>query len=206
METTVEEQNEAEIAANYPGSEEARPKNGGYMEPLNAPWDEMKDAVEKHGMTLLQVSEQFGVSHDAVKQRASRHEWLTPKRLAELLAKRRTAEMERASLAVTQGGVVVKCAPDAIQAVSDTFERHRSTTLLGLAKLAGKGIERAISANLEVENWQDAKIVADIAMKLHNVGQEGVNVNVLVGGDGGFDGPTISISDEMEDDETGEDD
>lgn len=168
-------------------------KVGGFMEPLNAPWEEMKDAVEKHGMTLLQVSEQFGVSYDAVRQRASRYEWLTPKRLQELLAKRRAAEMERASQAVTQGAVVAKTAPDALQAVADTFERHRSQTLLGLAKLAGKGIERAISANLEVENWQDAKIVADIAMKLHNVGSEGVNVNVLVGGDGGFDGPVIEI-------------
>jgi len=187
METS---ETEATSAAELPD----KPKIGGYMEPLNAPWEEMKDAVEKHGLTLLQVSEQFGVSHEAVRQRASRYEWLTPKRLQELLEKRRKSEMERASQAVTQGGVVAKCAPDALQAVADTFERHRSTTLLGLAKLAGKGIERAINANLEVENWQDAKIVADIAMKLHNVGQEGVNVNVLVGGDGGFEGPVIELN------------
>ena len=106
------------------------------------------------------------------------------------------------SRAVTSGLDVAKVPSNAISAVVETFESHRSGTLLNLARMAGKGISRAMQADLPIENWQDAKIVADIAMKLHNVGQEGVNVNVLVGGDGGFDGPLVEIGDIETDIET----
>ena len=71
-----------------------------------------------------------------------------------------------------------------------------------LAKAAEKGVERFASANLEVENWQDAKIAADIAMKLHNVGQEGVQVNVCAAFAGMEEGPVVSISGDQEEDET----
>lgn len=66
----------------------------------------------------------------------------------------------------------------ALQALTESMEGYKSRTILGLAKLAEKGVSRAVSADLPVENWQDAKIAAEIAMKLHQVGQESVQVNI----------------------------
>jgi hypothetical protein len=160
-------------------------------------WIEVRRAVEA-GMSQIEASKVFNISYEAIRQRAAREEWITEKRLAAMKeAAKVTSESQR-------GAVSEKPAETAIVALSTSLEGHRSRTVTGLAKLAQKGVERAISADLPIENWQDAKIVADIAMKLHNVGQEGVNVNVLVGGDGGFDGPLIEISEELGDDDIDE--
>lgn len=161
-------------------------------------WQEVRKACEA-GMTYGEASEKWQIENATIRKRAQREEWITTTRIkimAEKIIEKESQDKAEGikSRAVTSGLDVAKVPSNAISAVVETFESHRSGTLLNLAKLAGKGIERAINANLEVENWQDAKIVADIAMKLHNVGQEGVNVNVLVGGEGGFDGPLIEIS------------
>lgn len=190
MESTVEEQNEAEVKANYPGCEDVR----SFPEPVLTveQWKECQRCVES-GMDLNEAAQAFGVEYEAVKKKAQRGQWLTKTRIVTLaagLAEKEAAKVKSLSPVVPTGEKRTELAP---KLLAESFESHRSQTLLSLAKLAGKGIERAINANLEVENWQDAKIVADIAMKLHNVGSEGVNVNVLVGGDGGFDGPVIEI-------------
>ena len=157
-------------------------------------WNEVKRAVEA-GMEMREASTRFNVDYQTVKVRAWREGWLHDskiKALAEQVKAKEAAKVESLKPIETEGQ---KRAETASQAIVESFESHRSGTLLNLAKLAGKGISRAMQADLPIENWQDAKIVADIAMKLHNVGQEGVNVNVLVGGDGGFDGPVVEISD-----------
>jgi len=227
MESTVEEQNEAEVKANYPGREDVLEKEMAEMmrkrsddttsavnalrkafpEPVltREQWRECRRAVEA-GMQLREAAESFGVEYEAVKKRSLREEWLTEARIvskAEEIAGKEAERVRNLSRPVPTGE---KRAETASQALVESFENHRSGTLLNLARMAGKGISRAMQADLPIENWQDAKIVADIAMKLHNVGQEGVNVNVLVGGDGGFEGPVISLSEECDMDETGDDD
>lgn len=153
-------------------------------------WSECRRCVEA-GLEMKEAAEKFGVDYQTVKQRAYREKWLHDSRikaLAEQVKAKEAAKVVNLSPTVT---FEQKPVLTASQAIAETFESHRSGTLLNLAKLAGKGIERAVAANLEIENWQDAKIAADIAMKLHQVGEQGVQVNVLVGGDGGFDGPLI---------------
>ena len=162
-------------------------------------WQEVRKACEA-GMTYGEASEKWQIENATIRKRAQREEWITTTRIkimAEKIIEKESQDKAEGikSRAVTSGQDVARVPSNAIQAVAETFESHRSGTLLNLARMAGKGISRAVQADLPIENWQDAKIVADIAMKLHNVGQEGVNVNVLVGGDGGFDGPVVEISD-----------
>ena len=174
----------------------AKPAPASFPKPVLSveQWREAEKAFNA-GMSYQDIAASFGVGYDAVRQRACRDEWLTPARIKakheELMAKE-AAKVVNLSQPVTAGE---ERPQNALQALSTSLEGYRSQTVLGLAKLAKKGVERAIDANLTIENWQDAKIVADIAMKLHNVGQEGVQVNVLVGGDGGFDGPVVETQD-----------
>lgn len=158
-------------------------------------WEQVRRACEA-GLEFREAAEVFKTSYDAIKQRACREKWLTPLRI----------EKERQALAVAtlspEAGLQVKRPETALQAIAETFESHRSQTLLGLAKLAGKGIQKAIDANLEIENWQDAKIAADIAMKLHNVGQESVQVNIAQAFAGMDEGPLVSIDEVNDEDST----
>lgn len=154
-------------------------------------WIEIRRAVEA-GMSQKEASDVFKISYEAIKKRAQREEWLTENRIKE------AKEAKIASLVPAKS-----LAPqNALQAVAESFESHRSGTLLNLAKLAGKGIQRAIDANLNIENWQDAKIAADIAMKLHNVGQESVQVNIAQAFAGMDEGPLVSISGDLDEGET----
>lgn len=133
-------------------------------------WQEIRRAVEA-GMSQKEASDVFRVSYDAIRQRAAREEWITEKRLAAMKAERVTSESQ-------QLASESKRPETALQALTESMEGYKSRTILGLAKLAEKGVSRAVSADLPVENWQDAKIAAEIAMKLHQVGQESVQVNI----------------------------
>lgn len=142
-------------------------------------------------MELSEAAKAFGVEYEAVKKRAQREQWFTKTRiktLADELKEKEAAKVRSLSPAVPTNE---KPALTASQAIAETFESHRSGTLLNLAKLAGKGIQKAIDANLEIENWQDAKIAADIAMKLHNVGQDSVQVNIAQAFAGMDEGPVV---------------
>ena len=136
-----------------------------WQNPVATPerWLEVRRAVEA-GMSQKEASEVFNVSYDAIRQRANREEWLTEARVA----------AKKAELVTKQS----QGAETALEAVAVSLEGYRSQTLLSLAKLAKKGVETAVAAQLPVENWQDAKIAAEIAMKLHQVGSEAVQVNI----------------------------
>lgn len=149
-------------------------------------WEQVREACVA-GMSYRDAEKVFKVDYFAIKQRAWREEWPTPLKLEKM-------RREKTVTDVLQGGQVTDKRPEtAIEALSTSFEGYRSRTLLQLAKAAENGVKRIVDADLPVESWQDAQIAATIAMKLHNVGQEGVNVNVLVGGDGGFEGPVVEI-------------
>jgi transposase-like protein len=153
-------------------------------------WSECRRAVES-GLEMKEAAAKFGIEYQTVKVRAWREKWLHDSRIKTLAEQVKAKEAAKVVSLLPPETVERKPALTASSAITETFESHRSQTLLNLAKLAGKGIQRAIDANLNIENWQDAKIAADIALKLHGVGEQGVQVNVLVGGDGGFDGPVI---------------
>ena len=137
-------------------------------------WAQVKEACVA-GMSYQDAAKIFKTSYDAIRQRASREEWLTPLKIEKVLRAQSVTKTEQVSQRVVE---VEKRPETALEAVSATLEGYRSRTLLGLAKLAEKGVSRAIDANLEIENWQDAKIAADIALKLHQVGQDAVQVNI----------------------------
>ena len=169
-------------------------------------WQEVRRACEA-GMSYGEASQKWNVENATIRKRAQREEWITDSRIkvmAEKIIEKESQEKAKAieSRLVTKGGLVQNAPSSAISAVVETFESHRSQTLLGLAKLAGKGIQRAIDANLEIENWQDAKIAADIAMKLHNVGQDSVQVNIAQAFAGMDEGPLVSISGDLDEGET----
>ena len=178
----------AETSQEQPKREFPKPLEG-------VDWQQCRSAVEA-GLELPEASRVFKVPYEAVKKRAQREGWLHP-------AKVETLKNEK-----TREAILSRTCPDgekpattALEAVSASLEGYRSRTLLGLAKLAEKGVSRAIDANLEIENWQDAKIAADIAMKLHQVGQEGVQVNICNAFADMDEGKLIETEAEIMDDE-----
>ena len=163
-------------------------------------WAEVRRAVEA-GLEMREAAERFKLSYQTLKVRAWREGWLHDSRiktLAEQVKTKEAAKVAALKPAETQGE---KRSETAVEALSTSLEGYRSRTLLGLAKLAEKGVSRAIDANLEIENWQDAKIAADIAMKLHQVGQEGVQVNICNAFADMDEGKLIETEAEIMDDE-----
>ena len=141
-------------------------------------WSEVRRACEA-GLTLADASRVFGIDREAVKQRAWRENWLHPAKIEALKAEKlKLLESQQAAELSPGYNHGAKKAETAIQALTESMEGYKSRTMLSLLKLAEKGVSRAVSADLPVENWQDAKLVADIAMKLHQVGQESVQVNI----------------------------
>lgn len=157
-------------------------------------WKEARRAVEA-GMSLQEAADTWGVDYEAVKKRAQREEWLTPTRIRTLAEKLAEAE----SRAVPSPEIAPR---NALEAFTRELSEKRVSTLLKLAKLAEKGVEKAASAELPVESWQDAKIVADIALKLHQPDNSAVQVNIVSGeaGDwsGAFDGLIETEKDSQE--------
>lgn len=148
------------------------------------------------GMPYSEAAKVFQVTQEAIRQRAFRGQWLTPIKIEKMKQAQAVTQLSQ------QGAKIEKRPETALEAVAESMEGYKSRTMLGLLKLAEKGVSRAMSADLPVENWQDAKLVADIAMKLHQVGQEGVQVNVLVGGDSSLnEGNTYDLENFPDNDE-----
>lgn len=161
-------------------------------------WEQVKQACIA-GMSYRDAEKVFKVDYFAVKQRAWREEWPTPLKLEKM-------RREKSVTPVLQEGQLSEKRPEtALQALTESMEGYRSRTILGLAKLAEKGVSRAVSADLPVENWQDAKLVADIAMKLHQVGQESVQVNICNAFADMGEGAVIETGAEIVGDDEGED-
>ena len=152
-------------------------------------WLEVRRAVEA-GMTQIEASQVFRLSYEAIKKRAQREEWITDGKIKSLIIEKKASPE-----IVPQGENGQEKAPlaplppqNALEAVAASLEGYRSRTLLKLAKLAEKGVEKAIDANLNIENWQDAKIAAELALKLHAPqALNSVQVNVLTDGSASFD-------------------
>lgn len=156
-------------------STEKSEKWSSWQNPVLTPeqWGEVRRAVEA-GLSMPEAAKAWGISYETVKKRSLREEWLTENRIKILAEELKAKEALKIENSQKSPAVPLKAA----EALSTSLEGYRSQTILSLAKLAKKGVETAAAADLPVENWQDAKIAAEIAMKLHQVGQESVQVNI----------------------------
>jgi len=174
-------------------------KPRGFPEAILSPdqWSQVKEACIA-GLSYREAADVFRTSYDAIKQKACREKWATPLRI----------EKERAEKTVTALSPTVaigeKRPETALDALSTSLDGYRSRTLLQLAKAAENGVKRMVAADLPVESWQDAQIAATIAMKLHNVGQEGVQVNVCAAFAGMEEGPLIETGPAKDEEEQGD--
>lgn len=159
---------------------------GSFPEAILTPeqWAQVKEACVA-GLSYQEAATIFKTSYNAIKQRAWREEWPTPLKLENLRKAKTVTEL------LPEGQVSEKRPETALEALSTSFEGYRSRTLLQLAKAAENGIKRMVEADLPIENWQDAKSAADIAMKLHNVGQDSVQVNIAQAFAGMDEGPVV---------------
>ncbi len=149
-------------------------------------WLEVRRAVEA-GMTQIEASQVFKISYEAIKKRAQREEWITDGKIKSLIIEKKESPELVPQGEKSQEGAISP-PQNALEAVAASLEGYRSRTLLKLAKLAEKGVEKAIDANLNIENWQDAKIAAELALKLHAPkASNSVQVNVLTDGSASFE-------------------
>ena len=149
-------------------------------------WLEVRRAVEA-GMAQIEASQVFKISYEAIKKRAQREEWITDGKIKSLIIEKKESPELVPQGEKSQEGAISP-PQNALEAVAASLEGYRSRTLLKLAKLAEKGVEKAIDANLNIENWQDAKIAAELALKLHAPqASNSVQVNVLTDGSASFD-------------------
>jgi len=149
-------------------------------------WQEARRCAEI-GLTLKEVAEDFGVSYDAVRQRALREDWLTVNRLEAKLADAKLGQPKNdLSPNVADCGNSNENKPSlAPERIEKRLLALHTANKLGLARAAGKGIETALelmdSGEIKPANLQDIKTLADIA-KIAWGGDapaQAVQVNVL---------------------------
>jgi hypothetical protein len=152
-----------------------------------AEWQALKVASIR-GVSDAELAAEYGVTEGAIRVRRARDPvWgavFTPQK----------QQMKREDVNATRLQQVVT------KSIAEKGENCRNR-LLDLAKT---GIEKAISADLPVESWQDAKIVAEIASKAAGwAGETGPQVQVLF--TGGTNTPTLDADCEVVREEPGSD-
>ena len=202
MESTVEEQNEAEVKANYPGAEEVKETWTSWDNPVLTPeqWQEVRKACEA-GMTYSEASEKWQIENATIRKRAQREEWITTTRIkimAEKIIEKESQEKARLieSRQVTRGEEARNVPSNAIQAVVETFESHRSGSLLGLARTLKNTFSDETVQNMKPSNVGEVVQMGNLMLKLYNVGQDNVTVNVCNAFAGMEEGPVVSIDEE----------
>lgn len=131
-------------------------------------WQEARRCAEM-GLTLREVSEDFGVSYDAVRQRALREDWLTVSRLEAKLAEAKLGEAKSdlSQNVADSGNSNEKRLEMPIEHVEKRLAAFHTRNKLGLARLAGKGLEKAAERMeegiLEPKSLSDVRTLAEIA-------------------------------------------
>lgn len=179
-----------------------RPKTGGYMEPLDADWPEIRRSCEA-GLSLIDAAKVFQISYEALRKRAQREDWLHPSKVEELKNQRKQAlleqrEKELASLDRPDSRI----APlNAAQALADELAGYKRRSVVGLAKTLEKAIGGENGLNLKSESIADVVQVGNLLLKLHQVGQsDGVQVSILFdsgGGEVAEDGAVVETESEL---------
>lgn len=89
---------------------------------------------------------------------------------------------------VTGGEKEASVAQKAALSIAESIQGIGQQNRLLALQIASKGLKRADQANLEVENWQDFKILVDSVAKLTGLeGGNTVQVNVLTDGSASYD-------------------
>ena len=151
-------------------------------------WREIQRAVEA-GMSQKEASEVFQVSYEAIRKRAAREEWITPARIEAA----KEAKLAQTVPDKSQGP------QNALVAVAETLESHRSQTLLGLAKTLKNAINSPEAQSIIPENVSELVQLGGLALKLYGIEQSNsVQVNIVTDGSadfGGDDFPVIDVND-----------
>lgn len=146
-----------------------------------AEWQALKVASIR-GVSDGELAAEYGVTEESIRKRRSRDAiwgavW-TPQKQKQAQFKEEAAKVS--------------------QIVGQSIAEKGETCRNRLLDLAAGGIEKAISADLPVESWQDAKIVAEIASKAAGwAGETGAAVQVLFTGTHGT-GMTAALDVESE--------
>ena len=141
-------------------------------------WEAVKIASIR-GVPDVQLSEQFGVTREAIRQRRFRDKaWAAAVSPVSMLHnEERKAE---ASRIVTGGPETAEIAQKVASTVSENIARLGEQNRLLALQIAGKGLKQANDAPPEVQSWQDVKALMDIVSKAAGLeAGNAVQVNIL---------------------------
>ncbi len=143
-------------------------------------WQSIRRCVEL-GVPPKNAAEKFGVSYDAIRQRACREQWLTPARLDAIRAAQAPAPAPAAMSQAPAHTSQSDSSPGAVSLVTDTIAamgQELKTVTLSKALTA---IKRADLASLPIDSWSDAKTAFEIGLKAAGLdSQAGPAVSVLI--------------------------
>jgi len=165
-----------EQAAEYRASEAQAADSPNYIS--SETWEAVKLASIA-GVSDVDLSAKFQISRDTIRSKRFRD----PMWKAAFEA-RQLVNTDKGTGATEAQQIAQKAASSIAENIASIGTANR---LLAL-QIASKGLKRADQANLEVENWQDFKILVDSVAKLTGLeGGNSVQVNVLTDGSAGFD-------------------
>ena len=140
-------------------------------------WEAVKIASIA-GVSDVDLSTKFQISRDTIRSKRFRDPtWKAAFEARQLL------NNDKESSATEAQQIAQKAASSIAENIASIGTANR---LLAL-QIASKGLKRADSANLEVENWQDFKILVDSVAKLSGLeAGNAVQVNVITDGTASF--------------------
>ena len=144
-------------------------------------WEAVKIASIR-GVPDVQLSEQYGVTREAIRQRRCRDKvWAAAVSPVSMLHNEdRKAE---ASRLVTECPETAEIAQKVASTVSENISRLGEQNRLLALQIAGKGLKQANAAPPDVQSWQDVKALMDIVSKASGMESgNAVQVNVLSSG------------------------
>lgn len=133
---------------------------------------EIQRAVEA-GLSIGEAAKAFDLDFQRVKKMAQRGNWMTISQREKAMAETR----EKLSLSP-------KCPPakTGVQALTETLAQKGENLRHLALKLSEKGLKQALSADLPIESWDDAKKAWEIGAKAAGLDKgEGASVTVLFG-------------------------
>lgn len=150
---------------------------------MSAPpdWSAIRRCVEL-GVPPKATAEKFGVSYDALRQRASRERWLTPAKVEALRAAQAPATpppapVSQASATTSQSDSSAAVTESLVTGTIAEMGAQLQTTVLSKTLQA---LRKADLASLPINSWQDAKLATEVGLKVAGLEQsQGPAVNLV---------------------------
>lgn len=151
-------------------------------------WESIRRCVEL-GVPFKDVSDKFGVTETALRKQASRNKWLVPNRLEKLkqeaALRLETGECQSGVLSEISHAPPQNTSPNVPELVGVTLAQIGDQLRHVVAGKALSALKKADLSSLPINNWQDAKIAAEVGLKAAGLDNaSGPSVNVLFGGTG----------------------